>query len=60
MNKTDRPADELLRDAAKALEEAYYLLNDAAAHTDDKIMRRSILILRKIVSNAHAAVSDFL
>lgn len=60
MNKTEKSADELMAEAAKKLEEAFYLLNDAAAHTDDKVMRRSILILRKIVSNARAAVCDFL
>ena len=60
MNKTEKTADELMAEAEKRLEEAYYLLNDAAAHTDDKYMRRSIMILRKIVSNARAAVGDFL
>lgn len=61
MNKTERPADELLIDAAKALEEAYCLLNDAADAQDfDRYMRQSVRILRRIISNVHASVSDLL
>lgn len=61
MNKTERPADELLTDAANALEEAYYLLNDAADAQDfDRYMRQSVRIVRRIVSNAHVSVCDLL
>lgn len=61
MNKTERPADELLTGAAKALEEAYYLLNDAADAQDfDRYMRQSIRIVRRIVSNARISVCDIL
>lgn len=61
MNKTERPAGELLIDAAKALEEAYYLLNDAADAQDfDRYMRQSVRIVRRIVSNAHVSVCDLL